>query len=159
MLIYAVTIFLSAFLLFQIEPIIAKIILPWFGGSAAVWSVCLAFFQVGLLVGYLYAHGVVRYFRRQTQALVHLTLLALSLLVLPVLPGNTWKPSGAEDPALRILLLLLATVGLPYFLLSATSPLLQAWWAGDRPGVMPYRLFALSNAGSMAALLSYPVLV
>jgi SAM-dependent methyltransferase len=159
MLVYALTILLSAFLLFQVEPIIAKIILPWFGGSAAVWTTCLLFFQFGLLLGYLYAHGVVKHLRAKAQARLHVFLLALSLLALPIMPANSWRPSGSEDPALRILLLLTVTVGLPYLLLSATSPLLQAWYAGEHPEGRPYRLFALSNTGSMLALLSYPVAV
>ncbi len=176
--VYAATIFTSAFLLFQVQPIIARIILPWFGGSAAVWTVCLLFFQVGLLLGYMYAHWSVRYLRPKLQAWLHLSLLALSLLTLPILPGSGWKPQSSEDPTLRILLLLLATVGLPYFLLSTTGPLLQAWYARGQkyrlvapteelnaqqndagPRAFPYRLYALSNLGSMLALLSYPVLV
>ena len=159
MLLYAITILVSAFLLFQVEPIIAKIILPWFGGSAAVWTTCLLFFQVVLLLGYLYAHWLFRYRSRRSQALIHIGLLAASLLVLPVLPGAGWKPAGGEDPAFRILLLLAATVGLPYFLLSTTGPLVQGWYAQRFKGAVPYRLYALSNLGSMFALLSYPVLV
>jgi SAM-dependent methyltransferase len=157
MFLYALTILVSAFLLFQVEPIIAKIILPWFGGSAAVWTTCLLFFQVVLLLGYVYAHCLVRYCSRRVQALIHIGLLAVSLLVLPVIPGAAWKPTGTEDPASRILLLLTITVGLPYFLLSTTGPLVQGWYARRFEGV-PYRLYALSNAGSMFALLSYPVL-
>lgn len=154
---YALTILLSAFLLFQVQPVIAKIILPWFGGSAAVWTTCLLFFQVVLLGGYLYAHFLFRYCSRRRQALIHIGLLAASALVLPAIPGAEWKPSGAEDPTARILLLLAATVGLPYFMLSATGPLVQGWYSRRFEGV-PYRLYALSNAGSMFALLSYPVL-
>src|SRR5512147_1742508 len=157
MFLYALTILVSAFLLFQVEPIIAKIILPWFGGSAAVWTTCLLFFQVVLLLGYVYAHCLVRYFSRRSQALIHIGLLAASMLALPVIPGAAWKPAGGEDPASRILLLLTVTVGLPYFLLSTTGPLVQGWYARRFEGV-PYRLYALSNAGSMFALLSYPVL-
>lgn len=157
MVLYALTILVSAFLLFQVQPVIAKMILPWFGGSAAVWTVCLLFFQVVLLLGYLYAHFLVRYCSRHRQALIHIGLLFASLLVLPVMPGAGWKPTGAEDPTWRILLLLSATVGLPYFLLSTTGPLVQGWYARRFEGV-PYRLYALSNAGSMFALLSYPVL-
>jgi hypothetical protein len=161
MLVYAATIFLSAFLLFQIQPMLAKFILPWFGGSAAVWSAALLFFQLFLLVGYLYAHCVVRYLRPKTQILLHATLLTASLLALPIIPALRWKPVLADggDPAMHILLLLAATAGLPYILLSATSPLLQAWYLRTRAGAIPYRLFALSNFGSMLALLSYPVLV
>jgi spermidine synthase len=159
MLVYAATIFLSAFLLFQVQPMIAKFILPWFGGSAAVWSAALLFFQLALLAGYLYAHLLVRYLNARVQFALHATLLLLSLATLPVIPAAHWKPSGGDDPTLRILLLLAATVGLPYMLLSATSPLLQAWFVRTHSGAIPYRLFALSNFGSMLALLSYPALV
>jgi SAM-dependent methyltransferase len=158
MLLYALTILVSAFLLFQVQPVIAKMILPWFGGSAAVWTTCLLFFQIVLLLGYLYAHFLFRYCSRHAQALIHVSLLLASLLVLPVAPGAHWKPAGTEDPTWRILLLLAATVGLPYFLLSTTGPLVQGWFARRFEGVVPYRLYALSNAGSMFALLSYPVL-
>jgi SAM-dependent methyltransferase len=158
MILYALTIVVSAFLLFQVQPVIAKIILPWFGGSAAVWTVCMLFFQMALLLGYLYAHALVRYLKPRTQMLVHAGLLLLSALALPVYPSASWKPVGGEEPTLRILGLLAATVGLPYFLLSTTGPLLQAWYARRFRGAMPYRLYALSNAGSMFALLSYPVL-
>jgi hypothetical protein len=157
MLLYALTILVSAFLLFQVQPMIAKIILPWFGGSAAVWSTCLLFFQVALLLGYLYAYGLAR-MKPKAQAAVHALVLGASLLVLPALPGPGWKPSGAEDPAFRILALLTATIGLPYFLLATTGPLLQAWYSRRHAGAMPYRLYALSNAGSMFGLLSYPIL-
>ncbi len=158
MILYALTIVVSAFLLFQVQPVIAKIILPWFGGSAAVWTVCLLFFQMALLLGYLYAHALVRYLKPRTQMLVHAGLLLVSALALPVYPDASWKPLGGADPTLRILGLLAVTVGLPYFLLSTTGPLLQAWYARRFQGAMPYRLYALSNAGSMFALLSYPVL-
>src|SRR5512143_1798542 len=102
MLLYAITIFLSAFLLFQVQPIIAKIILPWFGGAAAVWSACMLFFQFVLLLGYLYAHFLVRYFRPKVQVIVHVSLLALTLALLHILPSQAWKPSGGEDPVLKI---------------------------------------------------------
>ena len=159
MALYAVTVFTSAFLLFQIEPIIAKMVLPWFGGSAAVWTTCLLFFQTGLLGGYLYAHVVVKRLEPPAQVGLHIALLAASLLLLPVIPNPAWKPMGNEDPSWRILGLLGATLGLPYLLLSATSPLVQAWYARTHEGAAPYRLFALSNAGSMLALLTYPILV
>src|SRR4051812_35751468 len=148
MLFYAATIFLSAFLLFQVQPLIAKFILPWFGGSAAVWSAALLFFQLLLLLGYLYAHCLIRYLKPKKQLIVHLTLLALSLAVLPIIPADRWKPVGGQDPLSGILLLLAATIGLPYTLLSSTSPLLQAWYVRTHKGVIPYRLFALSNFGS-----------
>jgi len=158
MLLYALTILVSAFLLFQVEPVIAKIILPWFGGSAAVWTTCLLFFQLALLLGYLYAHALVRYFKPRVQMMIHIALLIVSALMLPIYPADSLKPSGTGDPILGILLLLARTVGVPYFLLSTTGPLLQAWYARKYKGAVPYRLYALSNAGSMFALLSYPVL-
>src|SRR5690349_19074272 len=121
MILYALTIVVSAFLLFQVEPVIAKIILPWFGGSAAVWTTCLLFFQLVLLLGYLYAHAVVRYLQPRAQMLLHAGLLAVSAAVLPIYPSERWKPSGGVDPSLAILGLLTITVGLPYFLLSTTG--------------------------------------
>ena len=153
---FALTIFASAFLLFLVQPIIAKEILPWFGGSAAVWTTCLVFFQTALLAGYAYADVVVRRLGLRRQALLHVALLAASLVVLPIVPGAFWKPAGTESPAALILGLLAATLGLPYFLLSTTSPLLQAWFARAHPGRNPYRLFALSNAASLLALVGYP---
>jgi SAM-dependent methyltransferase len=156
---YALTIFVSAFLLFQVQPIIAKIIVPWFGGSAAIWTTCLLFFQLVLLLGYLYAYGVINRLRPRVQKIVHTILLAAGIIVLPIMPGNAWKPSGPQWPTIHILLLLTATVGLPYFLLSTTTPLLQAWYGQVRREGRPYRLFAISNAASMLALLSYPVVV
>jgi len=159
MIIYAFAIFLSAFLLFQVQPIIAKVILPWFGGSAAVWSTCMLFFQAVLLLGYVYAHWLHHSVRGRGQAWLHSALLAVSLIALPILPNPRWRSAAAGDPSWRILALLALTIGLPYFLLSSTSPLLQAWYARTHKRAMPYRLFALSNLASMLALLSYPVLV
>lgn len=156
---FALTIFLAAFLLFQIQPVIAKIILPWFGGSATVWSTCMLFFQALLLGGYLYAHWLTRTWAGRRQAVIHTVLLALSLLSLPVIPNESWKAAPGGNPTWQILGLLGVTVGLPYLLLSTTSPLVQAWYAAARPGGMPYRLYALSNFGSMLALISYPVAV
>ncbi|HEV8413492.1 MAG TPA: fused MFS/spermidine synthase [Bryobacteraceae bacterium] len=141
-----VTIFLSAFLLFQVQPIMGRFILPWFGGTPAVWSVCLLFFQAMLLAGYAYAHWL----RRPR---IHVALLAVSLAFLPVIPA---RPAITDTPSARILLLLAITVGVPYFLLSATAPLLQKWSSSERS---PWRLYALSNLGSFLALLSYPFLV
>jgi hypothetical protein len=159
MFIYAATIFLSAFLLFQIQPMIAKMILPWFGGAAAVWITCMLFFQVGLLGGYIYAHWSIRRLKPKTQAFLHITLLLFSLLVLPVVPAAAWKPTGNEDPIFRILALLSVSAGLPFFLLSTTSPLIQAWHARKYNAILPYRLFALSNLASLLGLLAYPFLV
>jgi hypothetical protein len=159
MLLYACTILLSAFLLFAVQPLIGKIILPWFGGGASIWSTCLLFFQSSLLAGYLYAHFSTRYLKPRWQAILHVSLLALSVALLPILPAPHWKPSPSGDPSGRILLLLAATIGLPYVLLSTTSPLLQAWYVAAKPGAVPYRLFALSNFGSLLALFSFPLLV
>ena len=168
MLAYALTIFLSAFLLFQIQPLIGKAILPWFGGAPAVWTTCMLFFQLLLLCGYAYAHAVASRFTPRSQRRVHVALLALALAGLalatfawksPMLPGPGWKPADPENPVRRILALLLVCVGLPYFLLATTGPLLQSWFARERPGVSPYRLYALSNAGSLLALLTYPFAV
>jgi len=156
--IYALTILVSAFLLFQVEPVIGKIILPWYGGSAAVWTACLVFFQVALLAGYLYAHALVRYVKPRAQAAIHVTLLVLSLLTLAVYPSASWQPQNSGDPTWSILALLGRTIGLPFFLLATTGPLVQAWYARRFAGSMPYWLYALSNAGSMFALLSYPFL-
>ncbi|HYV63574.1 MAG TPA: hypothetical protein VE958_12910, partial [Bryobacteraceae bacterium] len=159
MILYAATIFLSAFLLFQVQPLIAKIILPWFGGSAAVWAAALLFFQISLLAGYAYAHALTKFARARTQMMIHCGLLLVSCALLPILPNVSWKPTAIGDPTLRILELLAATIGLPYFLLSSTSPLLQAWFVRRTGSGVPYRLFALSNFGSMLALLSFPFLV
>src|ERR1041384_3719172 len=113
MILYAFTILVSAFLLFQVQPIIAKIILPWFGGSAAVWTTCMLFFQMTLLVGYLYSHWTTQKLPSRTQSITHIVLLLLSLAVLPVVPGDAWKPTGQENPTFKILALLAATVGIP----------------------------------------------
>jgi hypothetical protein len=158
MLLYAATIFVSAFLLFLVQPVIAKQILPWFGGTAAVWTTCLVFFQLTLLLGYFYSDWTTRHLKPKTQAIVHLVLIAIAIALLPIIPADAWKPSGEEAPTLRIILLLVATIGLPYFLLSTTSPLIQAWYSRSYPGQSPYRLFALSNLASMIALLGYPFL-
>lgn len=159
MLFHALTIFLSAFLLFQVQPMIAKMILPWFGGTAAVWAACLLFFQVTLLLGYFYSHGMVRLLKPKKQWMLHGSLLLICLVLLPITPSVAWKPLTPDAPTLRILGLLAASIGLPYFLLSTTGPLIQAWYVQSNPGAAPYRLFALSNLGSMLALLSYPPLV
>ncbi|MBP8306241.1 MAG: fused MFS/spermidine synthase [Burkholderiaceae bacterium] len=154
---YAGTIFLSAFLLFLVQPVVAKQILPWFGGSAAVWTTCMVFFQSILLAGYAYADFTNKLGLRR-QAILHAGLLLLSLALLPILPDASWKPAGDAEPIGRILVLLTVTIGLPYFLLSSTTPLLQAWYWQRFRSAVPYRLFALSNFASMLALLGFPVL-
>jgi hypothetical protein len=159
MILYALTIFTSAFLLFLVQPIMAKQILPWFGGSAAVWTTCLMFFQFVLLFGYAYSDWTTRRLAPRTQILLHVMLLALSLAWVPIVASTGWKPGGEEDPTWRILGLLAATIGLPYFLLATTGPLVQAWFARSFPAGTVYRLFALSNFGSLLALISYPFVV
>ncbi len=155
---FGTTIFLSAFLLFSVEPLVAKRILPWFGGSAAVWSTCLVFYQTALLLGYFYARCLTRYFESRTQSAIHTLLLLASLTLLPIGPGERWRPGALQDPTWVILSMLTVTIGLPFIVLSSTTPLLQDWLA--RAGhTNPYRLFALSNLASFAALLGYPVAI
>ncbi len=159
MILYALTIFTSAFLLFLVQPIMAKQVLPWFGGSAAVWTVCMVFFQFLLLFGYAYSDFTTRKMTPRNQLILHAVLLTLSLISLPIIPDATWKPAGDEDPTWRILGLLTFTIGLPYFLLSTTGPLVQAWFARAHSSGTVYRLFALSNFASLLALISYPFAV
>jgi SAM-dependent methyltransferase len=155
---YAGAIFLGAFLLFQVQPIIAKAILPWFGGAPSVWTTCMLFFQTLLLAGYAFAHGSAVALKPRVQGLLHLALLAAALFTLPLAPDPSGAPTGGASPLPAILALLARSVAATYFLLAASSPLLQAWSVagGDRA---PYRLYALSNAGSLLALLSYPVAI
>jgi len=158
---YAATIFFSAFLLFQVQPLISKFILPWFGGSPAVWTAAMLFFQLVLFGGYLYAHLTSTYLSARHQFFLHAALLLIATvvtLVTYISPGESLKPRGDADesPLQLILILLGATVGLPYFVLSSTGPLLQKWFSDAFEGASPYRLFALSNLGSLLALLTYP---
>ena len=153
---YALTIFIGAFLLFQVQPLMGKYILPWFGGGPGVWTTCMLFFQVLLLGGYAYAHFTTQWLKPRKQALLHLVLLAAALALLPITPGDGWKPHGGGNPTLQILALLSVSLGLPYFVLSSTGPLIQHWFSRANPGVSPYRLYALSNVGSLLALVSYP---
>ncbi len=157
---YAVTLFLSAALLFSVQLILAKMVLPLLGGTPAVWNTCMVFFQAALLAGYSYAHALPRLLSQRRQALVQAGLLALALLAFP-LGVRGWVPPSGADPSLWLLTLLLCTVGLPFFAVSATAPLLQKWFSGTaHPAARdPYFLYGASNLGSMAALLSYPVLV
>lgn len=159
--VYAATIFTSAFLLFQIQPMISKAILPWFGGTPAVWTICLLFFQSVLFAGYAYAHFTNHWLRPGQQAIAHIVMIIAALAFiawLRVVPDAALQPRGDADPTRAILTILAITIGLPYIVLSATGPLLQAWFARSFPGRTPYRLYALSNVGSLLALLSYPFL-
>lgn len=155
----AATVSLSAFLLFLLEPLFAKMILPWFGGSAAVWAICLVFFQSALLLGYYYADITSRKLSPRKQISIHLLILLLALFFLPIAPGVHWRPLPGDNPFWRILGLLTFAIGVPYTLLSTTSPLVQTWYARCRPGKDAYYLFSLSNFASFLALLSYPFLI
>jgi hypothetical protein len=165
---YALTVFLSAFLLFQVELIVGKELLPWFGGAPAVWTTCLVFFQGVLVAGYGYAHLVAERLSLRRQIGVHIALVALSVLLLaglamlwpaPITPGSSWKPAGDAEPVGQLIVLLAVSLGYPFFVLSTTGPLLQKWSVISSPGRSPYRLYALSNAGSLLGLLAYPFLV
>lgn len=156
MSLFPATIFLSALLLFLVQPLVGKAILPWFGGTPAVWVTCMLFFQVTLLAGYAYAHGLATRFSPRMQGVLHLLLLAVTLAFVPIVPSASWAPAGDAEPTLRILILLAATIGLPFLVLASTGPLVQKWFAVESPGRSPYRLYALSNAASLLALLAYP---
>jgi len=149
---FGITIFLSAFLLFWVQLLLGKYILPWFGGAAAVWTTCMLFFQALLLGGYAYAHVVSSRLKPRAQAFLHCTVVLSSLLLLgcltvawssPITPGSNWKPIGVDHPVIQIMTLLSVSVGLPYFVLSSTGPLLQAWHWRVYEGGSPYRLYAL----------------
>jgi hypothetical protein len=168
MLAYAITIFTGAFLLFQIEPLLARYILPWFGGTSAVWITCMLFFQLSLVAGYAYSHRVATRLALRRQVVVHITIVSACVLLMgalattwpsPITPGPGWRPSNPDFPITRIFSLLAISIGLPFFILSTTGPLLQAWFARSHNGTSPYRLYALSNVGSLIALATYPFLV
>jgi hypothetical protein len=156
---YAITVFTSALLLFLIQPLIAKQLLPWFGGAAGVWTACLMFFQIVLLLGYLYAHWSTTRIRCRAQGLSHGLLLWLGVAITWVPVRQALPADTAQHPAWGVLTLLAGSVGMPYFVLSATSPLLQSWYAIVERREVPYRLFALSNLGSLLALLAYPLAI
>lgn len=156
---HALTILLSSFLLFQVQPLLSKGILPRFGGGPEVWATCLVFFQAALFVGYAVAFLSERFLGGGLRVAVHVGLVAAACAFLPIGPETAWKPESGEAPALRVLLLLGSKAGLPFVLLASTGPLVQAWFSRSYPGRSPYRLYALSNVGSLAALLSYPFLV
>src|SRR5258708_8965702 len=168
MLTYAITIFTGAFLLFQVEPLLARYILPWFGGTSAIWITCMLFFQLLLVAGYAYSHLIATRLTLSRQATAHIAIVAICVLLMgvlaliwqsPITPGPTWKPLSPDFPITRIFALLIVSIGMPFFILSSTGPLLQAWFARSHPGVSPYRLYALSNIGSLIALVTYPFAV
>ena len=150
------SIFASAFLLFLVQPMVGKHILPWFGGGTGVWTLCLTFYQSTLFLGYAYAHLLIRGVSPAFQPIVHGAVLVAALMTLPVLPDAAWQPEPGADPRARILLTLVASVGLPFFLLAASGPLVQAWYARAFPSRSPYPLYAASNLGSLVALLGFP---
>ncbi|MFN3326812.1 MAG: spermidine synthase [Bryobacteraceae bacterium] len=157
---FPITIFLGAFLLFQVQPILGKYVLPWFGGGPSVWTTCMLFFQVLLLAGYGYAHLIRSLPSGRAQWMVHAMLLAASLAFVPLQPNEELAARGGlENPSWQILMLLGVSVGLPYLLLASTGPLVQHWVHALGKDRSPYRLYALSNAGSLLALLSYPFLI
>lgn len=168
MTLFAVSIFLSAFLLFQIQPMIGKFILPWFGGTPAVWSTVMLFFQVLLTGGYAYAYWLIGRVRTQRQVLLHIGLILLSTLLLtllsftwtsPITPDSSWKPEDVRSPIFDIFQLLVISVGVPYFILATNGPLMQAWFSRLFPERSYARLYALSNAGSLLGLLTYPLVI
>jgi len=167
-LVFGGTVFLGAFLLFQVQLVIAKHILPWYGGVPMVWTTCMLCFQLLLLAGYAYAHLLVQRLPDRAQRFLHLVLVLTALTIVailtlrwgvPLLPGTAWKPTAQDAPAWHIVRLLLVAVAFPFFVASTTTPLIQAWLARSRATFSPYRYYALSNAGSLLALLAYPTLV
>jgi hypothetical protein len=165
---YWISIFLGAFLLFAVQLLLGKYLLPWFGGTPAMWTTCMFFFQVLLLAGYAYAHAMASWCSSRTQAIVHSFLLLGSLLLLaisaaawhsPLTPGANWRPQGSSHPIWQLVIVLAVSAGVPFFALASTGPLLQGWFTRTQPRRSPYRLYALSNFGSLLGLLSYPFLV
>jgi hypothetical protein len=166
--VYGAAIFLGAFLLFQVELILGKRVLPLFGGTPAVWTACLLVFQLLLLAGYSYARFFALTLRAKYQGLAHLVALGSSLVLLvflaflwptPITPSSSWRPLGTDNPTWFIVRFLLAGIGLPFLILATTGPLLQHWFAQKQPGRSPYRLYSLSNLGSLLGLLTYPFLL
>jgi hypothetical protein len=165
---YWVSIFLGAFLLFSVQLLLGKYFLPWFGGTPAMWTTCMFFFQTVLLAGYAYAHALTRWFTPRTQGYLHSVLLLTALAMLafmaakwgtPITPSVSWRPQSSDHPVWSLTVLLAVSAGLPYFVLSSTGPLLQSWLTRTHPGRTPYRLYSLSNLGSLLGLLTYPFLV
>ncbi len=155
---FSIIMVLAGFLLFQVQPLMAKFILPWFGGSASTWTVCILFFQAALLIGYAYAYGVTRPLTIRHQAILQMGIVMLALFFLPITPSEAMKPMNSDNPVGRIVTLLILSVGVPYVILSTTSPLLQRWLAHTDSALLTSRFFAFSNFGSLLGLLSYPFL-
>jgi hypothetical protein len=159
--VFGAAIFLGAVLLFLLEPMLAKMLLPRFGGAPAVWTTCVVFFQMLLLAGYAYAHLTTTQLRSRHQVMLHLTLLVVCLAFLPIGIPDLLVPASPDRPAVALLGILTLVAGLPFFMVSSTTPLLQRWFAstGYLDSHDPYYYYAASNAGSLLALLAYPVLV
>ncbi len=153
---YATAIFASAFLIFLVQPMVGKRILPWFGGVPAVWTICLAFYQTTLFLGYAYAHLLIRFVSPRLQVVVHAVAVAAAWLSLPVLPESPPDLQGTVDPTEAVLRILASNVALPFLVLASTGPLVQAWFARAHPTSSPYALYAVSNVGSFLALFAYP---
>ncbi len=156
---FAATTFLGAFLSFLVQPLITRHILPWFGGASAVWTTAMMFFQLTLLAGYAYTHMLVGRLALRRQVAVHLGLMACALCLLPITPDIVWKTAGPDDPRWRIVVVLAASVGLPFLMLSSTTPLMQSWLHRVQPGREPYNFYALSNLGSILGLALYPLAI
>ncbi|HEY2070199.1 MAG TPA: fused MFS/spermidine synthase [Rhizomicrobium sp.] len=158
---FGLALFSSAFLLFWIEPLFARLLLPRLGGSQGVWNTCLVFFQLSLLLGYAYAHLLARHASPRTQVLVHLGVVAIGAAFLPIGLSASWAPPANGSPVLPLLAVLAGTLGWPFFALSANAPLLQSWFSGSghKRADNPYFLYAASNAGSLVALIAYPFLI
>ncbi len=157
---FAATLFLSAALLFAVQPMLTKMVLPQLGGTPSVWNTCLCFFQATLLLGYLYAHLSATCLEPRTQLGVHVLVLAFAVMFLPLdVSGGAQSPNG--PPVLWLILRLTTTVGIPFFAITATAPLLQRWFSrtDHETAADPYFLYAASNGGSLLALLSYPLLI
>ena len=158
---FSMTLFVNAALLFAVQPMFSKMVLPMLGGTPAVWNTCMLFFQTALLGGYLYAHVTTRWLDVRKQSLLQLVLFGLTFLTLPVAVASGWKPTGSEMPVWWLAALLTVSLGAPFFMLSTGAPLLQRWFSesGHPAAANPYFLYAASNLGSMVALLAYPVLI
>src|SRR5215204_2655579 len=158
---FTVAVFISAALLFVVEPMFGKMVLPLLGGSPAVWTTCMLFFQGALLLGYLYAHLGPRWLGLRRHTLVHVLLLALALLSLPISVAGTSGAFRFEHPNVWLLWVLTLSLGAPFVLLSSTGPLLQVWFSKTThpDAERPYFLYAASNGGSLIALVSYPFLI
>jgi hypothetical protein len=158
---FSLTLFVNAALLFAVQPMFSKMVLPMLGGTPSVWNTCMLFFQTALLGGYLYAHVTTRWLDVRKQSILQLVLFALTFLTLPVAVASGWKPTGSEMPVWWLAALLTVSLGAPFFMLSTGAPLLQRWFAesGHPAAANPYFLYAASNLGSMVALVAYPVLL